>query len=129
MENLLGIIGNPSKIRTPRVIQWLQQSKASALVWTAMRVWLGVMWIQAGVAKLWGAESQAFMHNGGAGVVGIFLTLVIITQPSRISYLGFLTALAALASFACLPALLPQLPDGASLYAFPGVYSLFWLLF
>ncbi|MHB1209959.1 MAG: DoxX family protein [Acidimicrobiales bacterium] len=70
MENLLGIIGNPSKIRTPRVIQWLQQSKASALVWTAMRVWLGVMWIQAGVAKLWGAESQAFMHSGGAGVVG-----------------------------------------------------------
>ncbi len=57
MEKLLGIIGNPSKIQTPRVLQWLQKSRAAALVWTAMRVWLGVMWIQAGVAKLWGAES------------------------------------------------------------------------
>jgi thiosulfate dehydrogenase [quinone] large subunit len=28
------------------------------------------MWIQAGVAKLWGAENPAFMHNGGAGVAG-----------------------------------------------------------
>ncbi|HEY5302762.1 MAG TPA: DoxX family membrane protein [Acidimicrobiales bacterium] len=35
-----------------------------------MRIWLGVMWIQAGVAKLWGAENPAFMHNGGAGVAG-----------------------------------------------------------
>jgi thiosulfate dehydrogenase [quinone] large subunit len=41
-----------------------------AIVWTVMRVWLGVMWIQAGASKLWGAESPAFMHHGGAGVAG-----------------------------------------------------------
>ncbi len=35
-----------------------------------MRVWLGVMWLQAGIAKLWGAENSAFLHNGGAGVAG-----------------------------------------------------------
>jgi thiosulfate dehydrogenase [quinone] large subunit len=70
METLLEVIGNPSKIGTPRALRWLQQSKLSALVWTAMRIWLGVMWIQAGVAKLWGAENSAFMHNSGAGVAG-----------------------------------------------------------
>ena len=70
MEKILELLGNPSKIETPRALRWLQQSKASALVWTAMRVWLGVMWIQAGVAKLWGAENPSFMHNGGAGVAG-----------------------------------------------------------
>jgi thiosulfate dehydrogenase [quinone] large subunit len=41
-----------------------------AVVWTAMRVWLGVMWIQAGAAKLWGAENSAFLHHDGAGVAG-----------------------------------------------------------
>jgi thiosulfate dehydrogenase [quinone] large subunit len=35
-----------------------------------MRIWLGVMWLQAGIAKLWGAENPAFLHNGGAGVAG-----------------------------------------------------------
>ena len=35
-----------------------------------MRVWLGAMWIEAGVAKLWGAENPGFLHNGGAGVAG-----------------------------------------------------------
>jgi thiosulfate dehydrogenase [quinone] large subunit len=35
-----------------------------------MRIWLGVMWLQAGVAKLWGAENPAFMHHNGAGVAG-----------------------------------------------------------
>jgi thiosulfate dehydrogenase [quinone] large subunit len=68
VEKLLAIIGNPSEIRTPRVLSFLQRSKTAALVWTAMRVWLGVMWIQAGVAKLWGAENPAFLHHGGAGV-------------------------------------------------------------
>jgi thiosulfate dehydrogenase [quinone] large subunit len=28
------------------------------------------MWIQAGVAKVWGAENPAFLHNNGAGVAG-----------------------------------------------------------
>jgi thiosulfate dehydrogenase [quinone] large subunit len=35
-----------------------------------MRVWLGIMWLQAGTAKLWGAENPAFLHNNGAGVNG-----------------------------------------------------------
>ena len=48
----------------------LKNSKLAALVWTAMRVWLGVMWIQAGSAKIWGAEAAGFLHNNGAGVAG-----------------------------------------------------------
>jgi thiosulfate dehydrogenase [quinone] large subunit len=31
---------------------------------------LRVMWIQAGTAKLWGAENPASLHNHGAGVAG-----------------------------------------------------------
>jgi thiosulfate dehydrogenase [quinone] large subunit len=40
-----------------------------AIGWSALRIWLGVMWLQAGIAKLWGSENGAFMH-GGAGVKG-----------------------------------------------------------
>jgi thiosulfate dehydrogenase [quinone] large subunit len=129
MEKLLEVIGNPSKIGTPRVLRWLQRSKASALVWTAMRIWLGVMWIQAGVSKLWGAENPAFMHNGGAGVAGFashgvaayswwgsFLHSFVVPNAGWIGVvvavsefaigvclaLGFLTPLAALSSLALL---------------------------
>jgi thiosulfate dehydrogenase [quinone] large subunit len=70
MENLYKVIGNPSNVRTPRALTWLQRSKSAALVWNAMRIWLGVMWLQAGVAKIWGAENPAFLHNNGAGVAG-----------------------------------------------------------
>jgi thiosulfate dehydrogenase [quinone] large subunit len=70
MQNVINVIGEPSALRTPRPLIWLQRSKSAALVWTAMRVWLGVMWLQAGVSKLWGAENPAFLHHGGAGVVG-----------------------------------------------------------
>jgi thiosulfate dehydrogenase [quinone] large subunit len=35
-----------------------------------MRIWLGVMWLQAGISKVWGAESSSFLHNNGAGVAG-----------------------------------------------------------
>ncbi|HUY42656.1 MAG TPA: TQO small subunit DoxD [Acidimicrobiales bacterium] len=129
MEKILNLIGNPSKIETPSALHWLQRSKASALVWTAMRVWLGVMWIQAGVAKLWGVENPAFMHNGGAGVVGFathgtaayswwgsFLHTFVVPNAGWIGVsvsvgefvigiclaIGFLTPLAALASLALL---------------------------
>jgi thiosulfate dehydrogenase [quinone] large subunit len=68
MANLLGLVGDPSKVATPRPLYRLQRSKYAALVWTAMRVWLGIMWLQAGISKLWGAESTAFLH--GAGVKG-----------------------------------------------------------
>lgn len=70
MDNVYGLIGDPSKVKTPRSLYWLQRSKLMALVWNAMRIWLGVMWLQAGIAKIWGAENPAFMHNGGAGVAG-----------------------------------------------------------
>jgi thiosulfate dehydrogenase [quinone] large subunit len=63
------VIGEPAKRSNLQVWEWLKGSKLAALVWTAMRVWLGVMWIQAGSAKLWGAESAAFLHGGG-GVAG-----------------------------------------------------------
>lgn len=68
MANLLELVGDPSKVSTPRALYRLQRSKYAALVWTAMRVWLGIMWLQAGISKLWGAESTAFLH--GAGVKG-----------------------------------------------------------
>jgi thiosulfate dehydrogenase (quinone) large subunit len=71
MNNPVALLSNPSELNPPRTLVWLQRSKVMAIVWTAMRVWLGVMWIQAGVAKLWGAENSAFLHNNGAGVAGI----------------------------------------------------------
>jgi len=70
MENVIGLIGDPAKIETPRSLYWLQRSKLAALIWNAMRIWLGVMWLQAGIAKVWGAENPAFLHNHGAGVAG-----------------------------------------------------------
>ncbi|MGO9557754.1 MAG: DoxX family protein [Acidimicrobiales bacterium] len=70
MKNPIALLSNPSETRTPRALHWLAESKVMAIGWTAMRVWLGIMWLQAGVAKLWGAENPAFMHNGGAGVAG-----------------------------------------------------------
>src|SRR5271156_5816791 len=70
MKNPMELLANPSERTEPRVIQWLTESKIAAVGWTAMRVWLGAMWIEAGVAKLWGAENPAFLHNNGAGVAG-----------------------------------------------------------
>jgi thiosulfate dehydrogenase [quinone] large subunit len=70
MENIRTLLGDPSATTTPTVLTWVRQSKVLALGWTALRVWLGIMWIQAGVAKLWGAENPAFLHHGGAGVAG-----------------------------------------------------------
>jgi thiosulfate dehydrogenase [quinone] large subunit len=70
MANLLELVGDPSKVNTPRPLYRLQRSKYAALVWTAMRVWLGIMWLQAGIAKIWGAENPGFLHNNGAGVQG-----------------------------------------------------------
>ena len=70
MKNPVALLSDPAERATPPVLQWLGRSKIMAVGWTAMRVWLGIMWIQAGVAKLWGAENPAFMHNNGAGVAG-----------------------------------------------------------
>jgi thiosulfate dehydrogenase [quinone] large subunit len=68
MTNPLALIGEPAKRSNLQAWEWLKESKVAALAWTAMRVWLGVMWIQAGSSKLWGAESVAFLH--GSGVAG-----------------------------------------------------------
>jgi thiosulfate dehydrogenase [quinone] large subunit len=55
---------------TSHALTWVLHSRALAVVWLAMRVWLGIMWLQAGWAKLWGAENSAFLHHDGAGVAG-----------------------------------------------------------
>jgi thiosulfate dehydrogenase [quinone] large subunit len=70
MKSPLTFLGDPSELSNPRAIQWLEKSKVMAVGWTAVRVWLGIMWMQAGVAKLWGAENPGFLHNNGAGVAG-----------------------------------------------------------
>ena len=43
MNNPVALLDNPSQLNTPRPLQWLARSKVLAVVWTAMRVWLGVM--------------------------------------------------------------------------------------
>jgi thiosulfate dehydrogenase (quinone) large subunit len=70
MASPIDFLGEPSKRRNLEVWEWLKQSKVMAVGWTAMRVWLGVMWIQAGAAKLFGAENAGFLHNSGAAVAG-----------------------------------------------------------
>lgn len=70
MASPIDFLGEPSKRRNLEVWEWLKQSKVMAVGWTAMRVWLGIMWIQAGAAKLFGAENAGFLHNGGAAVAG-----------------------------------------------------------
>ena len=70
MATPIEFLGEPAARRNLQVWEWLKQSKVLAIGWTAMRVWLGIMWIQAGVAKLWGAENLGFLHNGGAAVAG-----------------------------------------------------------
>lgn len=58
-------------VRTPsHALAWVLRTRTLSVVWLAMRVWLGIMWIQAGWAKLWGAENASFLHHGGAGVAG-----------------------------------------------------------
>jgi thiosulfate dehydrogenase [quinone] large subunit len=70
MKNPMELMANPEELETPRAISWLTRSKLMAVAWAAMRIWLGIMWIQAGVAKLWGAENPSFLHHNGAGVAG-----------------------------------------------------------
>jgi thiosulfate dehydrogenase [quinone] large subunit len=70
MINPQALIGNPSKRQNVRVWEWAKESKFLAVGWLAMRVWLGIMWIQAGWAKLFGAENPYFLHHNGAGVAG-----------------------------------------------------------
>jgi thiosulfate dehydrogenase [quinone] large subunit len=64
------VLGKPSEVGSPRILGLMSRSRVLAVLWTAARIWLGVEWIQAGRAKLWGAENSAFMHHDGAGVAG-----------------------------------------------------------
>jgi len=70
MNNVITIFGDPAERTTPGVFGWLRESKVASIAWLAVRVWLGIMWIQAGVSKVWGAENPSFLHNNGAGVAG-----------------------------------------------------------
>jgi thiosulfate dehydrogenase [quinone] large subunit len=70
MATSVEFLGDPAARRNLKVWEWAKQSKIMAVAWTAMRVWLGIMWMQAGVAKLWGAENPGFLHSGGAAVAG-----------------------------------------------------------
>ena len=101
----------------------------ASVAWLAVRVWVGIMWIQAGVAKVWGAENPAFLHNNGAGVAGFaghgaaayswwgsFMHSFVVPNASWIAVIvafgelaiglglafGFLTRTAAIASLALL---------------------------
>ena len=66
----IAVIGDPAKRTNLRAWEWVKESKLLAVGWLAMRVWLGIMWIQAGWAKLFGAENAFFLHHNGAGVAG-----------------------------------------------------------
>jgi len=70
MNKVIAIFGNPTERTTPGVFMWLRQSKIASVAWLAVRVWIGIMWFQAGWAKVFGAENPAFMHNNGAAVAG-----------------------------------------------------------
>src|SRR3984885_1598800 len=129
MTNVTAVLGSPSQRTNPPVWDWLKESKVAAVAWLGMRVWLGIMWIQAGWAKLWGAENPAFLHHNGAGVAGFathgvaaytwwgsFLHSFVVPNAAPIGVfiavaefaigialvLGFLTPLASLGSLALL---------------------------
>jgi thiosulfate dehydrogenase [quinone] large subunit len=70
MKNVIAIFGNPNDRTALAPFNWLRTSRYAAVAWLAVRVWVGIMWIQAGWAKIFGAENAAFLHNGGAGVAG-----------------------------------------------------------
>jgi thiosulfate dehydrogenase [quinone] large subunit len=129
MNQVIRIFGNPAERTTPGFVWWLRESKIASVAWLAVRVWVGIMWIQAGVAKVWGAENPAFLHNNGAGVAGFaghgaaayswwgsFLHSFVVPNASWIAVIvafgelaiglglafGFLTRIAAIASLALL---------------------------
>lgn len=70
MRDPVALLSNPAERTTPHVLKWLGEAKVLAVVWLAMRVWLGIMWMMAGWAKMFGAENAYFLHNHGAGVAG-----------------------------------------------------------
>jgi thiosulfate dehydrogenase [quinone] large subunit len=69
-EKITEFLGDPTVMKEPGWLSWLTRSKTPAVLWNAARIWLGVMWIQAGVSKLWGAENPGFLHHNGAALIG-----------------------------------------------------------
>jgi thiosulfate dehydrogenase [quinone] large subunit len=129
MNQVIRIFGNPAERTTPGFVGWLRESKYASVAWLAVRVWVGIMWMQAGISKVWGAENPAFLHNNGAGVAGFaghgaaayswwgsFLHSFVVPNASWIAVIvafgelaiglglafGFLTRIAAVASLALL---------------------------
>jgi thiosulfate dehydrogenase [quinone] large subunit len=70
MNKVIAIFGNPTERTTPGVFTWLRQSKIASIAWLAVRVWIGIMWFQAGWSKVFGAENPSFLHHNGSGVAG-----------------------------------------------------------
>jgi thiosulfate dehydrogenase [quinone] large subunit len=70
MKNVIAVFGSPEDRTALAPFNWLRTSRYAAVAWLAVRVWIGIMWIQAGWAKIFGAENAAFLHNNGAGVAG-----------------------------------------------------------
>lgn len=70
MNTVINIFGEPSERTAPGFFFWLRDSKLMSIAWLAVRVWIGIMWIQAGWAKVFGAENASFLHNNGKGVAG-----------------------------------------------------------
>lgn len=70
MNKVIEIFGNPAERTTPGFVAWLRESKYATVAWLAVRVWVGIMWMEAGWSKVFGAENAAFLHNNGAGVAG-----------------------------------------------------------
>lgn len=62
------IIGEPAKRTNPRLWEQIKESKLLSVVWLAMRVWLGAMWLEAGYEKIWGNEAAGFFRHNGSGV-------------------------------------------------------------
>jgi uncharacterized membrane protein YphA (DoxX/SURF4 family) len=88
MSASLAMSGDPSERKNPRC-GGAATLPVMAVGWTAMRVWLGIMWIQAGDAKLWGSEN-AGLHNDGAvaeWVIGIALVLGLFTRLAAVGSL------------------------------------------
>ena len=104
MTNVTAVLGSPSQRSNPRVWDWLKESKVASVGWLAMRVWLGIMWIQAGWAKLWGAENTAFLHGfvvPNAGWIGIMIAVAEFAIGIALVS-GLFTRVAALGSLALL---------------------------
>src|SRR6204780_5204386 len=70
MNQVIRVFGNPPDRTTPGFVGGPREAKIASVAWLAGRVWGGIMWMQAGIAKVWGAENPAFLHNNGAGVAG-----------------------------------------------------------